>query len=187
MLKLLTILICCFMAFSCGKTATPKPYEYFRIDLPQHEYRHIDSLPNISFDISTMSKISDYEGNDVKGYNIDYPMLNGRIYLTYMPLDLDSFIAVTEDSRRLAYKHTIKANSIIDNYYENDTTKVYSVLFQISGNAASPVQFFITDSTKNFLRGALYFNNIPNYDSIMPVADYVQEDIERLIETVRWK
>ena len=104
-----------------------------------------------------------------------------------MPLDLDSFIVVTEDSRRLAYKHTIKANSIIENYYENDTTKVYGVLFKISGNAASPVQFFITDSVKNFLRGALYFNNIPNYDSIMPVADYVQEDIERLIESMHWK
>lgn len=187
MFRTLTFIVCCCLILSCGKKATPKPYEYFRIDLPPHQYKLIDNLEDISFEISEYGQISDYKGGDVKGYNVDYPSLNGRIHLTYMPLNLDSFIAVTEDSRRLAYKHTIKANSIIENYYENDTTKVYGVLFKISGNAASPVQFFITDSTKNFLRGALYFNNLPNYDSIMPVADYVQEDIVRLIETVRWK
>ena len=187
MTKIFSLFILCLLMVACGKKPTPKPYEYFRIDLPTHEYRMVDSLPDIAFQISKYRKISDYTGGDVKGYNIDYPALNGRIHLTYMPLDLDSFIVVTEDSRRLAYKHTIKANSIIENYYENDTTKVYGVLFKISGNAASPVQFFITDSVKNFLRGALYFNNIPNYDSIMPVADYVQEDIERLIESMHWK
>lgn len=187
MVRILIVTVICLLAVACGKKPTPKPYEYFRIDLPPHQYRTIDSLPDIHFRISAFARISDYDGGDVTGYNIDYPSLNGRIHLTYMPLNLDSFILVTEDSRRLAYKHTIKANSIIENYYENDTTKVYGILFKISGNAASPVQFFITDSARNFLRGALYFNNLPNYDSIVPVADYVQQDIERLIESMRWK
>jgi len=185
--KPLFLIICLFVLISCGEKPTPKPYEYFRIDLPEHSYRHIDSLKDMNFDISKYAKITPYTGRDLVGFNIDYPELNGRIHLTYLPLSLDSFIMVTEDSRRLAYKHSIKANSIFENYYSNDTTKVYGVLFKITGNAASPVQFFITDSTKNFLRGALYFNHLPNYDSISPVADYVQQDIVHLIESLRWK
>ena len=179
--------LCLMLLVSCGKRVNPKPYEYFRIDLPEHSYRSIDSLSRISFDVSSFSRVSQATGESVWGYNIDYPNLNGRIYLTYLPIDIDSFVVVTEDSRRLAYKHSVRASSIVENYYENDSARVYGVMFHIEGNAASPVQFFITDSVRNFLRGSLYFNNIPNYDSILPVANYVEEDIARLIESVRWK
>ena len=87
MTKIFSLFILCLLVVACGKKPTPKPYEYFRIDLPKHEYRMVDSLPDIAFRISKYSKISDYTGGDVKGYNIDYPALNGRIHLTYMPLD----------------------------------------------------------------------------------------------------
>jgi gliding motility-associated lipoprotein GldD len=183
---IITALFFVIMITSCGKKPNPKPYEYFRIDLPEHSYKMVDTIKNYDFEISEYAEITPYIGES-KGLNIDYNQLNGRIHITFMPIDLDSFRIVTEDSRRLAYKHTIKANAIIENYYANDTTKVYGVLYKITGNAASPVQFFITDSTKHFLRGALYFNNLPNYDSIAPVADYINEDIIHLIETVRWK
>lgn len=187
MKKIVFTLIIVLAAVACGKKVNPKPYEYFRIDLPEHSYHRVDSLRSIAFDVADSTKISEVVEDGVLGYDIDYPHINGRIYLTYLPINLDSFILVTEDSRALAYKHTIKASSIVENYYANDITKVYGVLFRIEGNAASPVQFFITDSTKNFLRGSLYFNNLPNYDSILPVARYVEEDIVRLIESVRWK
>lgn len=173
------------MLFACGKRINPKPYGYFRIDLPTPEYLRAEQ-DEYSFEMSKYARFSPYDG-ETEGINIDYNFLNGRIHLSYMPLDIDTFSVVSEECRTLAYKHTIKANAIIENYYENDSTKVYGVLYKITGNAASPVQFFLTDSTKHFLRGALYFNNLPNYDSIAPVADYVNQDIIHLIETLRWK
>ena len=173
------------MFFSCGKKINPKPYEYFRIDLPEHKYSRV-AQKEYDFEMSKYAEISPYIG-ETEGINIDYNFINGRIHLSYLRVDVDTFQVVSEECRALAYKHSIKANAIIENYYANDTTKVYGVLYKITGNAASPVQFFITDSTKHFLRGALYFNNLPNYDSISPVADYINKDIERLIETLHWK
>jgi gliding motility-associated lipoprotein GldD len=64
---------------------------------------------------------------------------------------------------------------------------VIAVLFEIKGNAATPYQFFATDSTTHFLRGSLYFNVYPNKDSLAPVVDFVKKDIFRLIETLEWK
>jgi gliding motility-associated lipoprotein GldD len=154
--------------------------------LPAHKYSPNLSQKRYNFEMSDYAKISQYIGEG-EGINIDYPKINGRIHLTYFPIDVDTFQVVSEECRTLAYKHSIKANAIIENYYENDTAKVYGVLYKITGNAASPVQFFITDSTKHFLRGALYFNNLPNYDSIFPVAEYINEDIVHLIETLRWE
>ncbi len=182
-----TLIVVCLILLACGKKPTPKSYEYYRIDLPPHEYNTADSLPDMRFDISKSATLTKSNSDNIKGYNIEYPKLNGKIHLTYLPLSIDSFVRITEDCRKLAYKHTIKANSIIENYYLNDTTKVYGVLFNITGDAASSVQFFITDSTRNFLRGALYFNNLPNYDSIMPVSDYIKDDIVQIIETMHWK
>jgi len=185
MKKLIIISLSAFFLFSCGKRINPKPYEYFRIDLPEHEYLRAEQN-EYSFEMSKYAQFSPYEG-ETKGINIDYNTINGRIHLSYLRIDVDTFAVVSEECRTLAYKHTIKANAIIENYYANDTTKVYGVLYKITGNAASPVQFFITDSVKHFLRGALYFNNLPNYDSIAPVADYVNQDIIHLIETLKWK
>jgi len=185
MKKLIIISLSAFFLFSCGKRINPKPYEYFRIDLPAPEYLRAEQ-DEYSFEMSKYAQLSPYDG-ETEGINIDYNSLNGRIHLSYMPLDVDTFAVVSEECRTLAYKHSIKANAIIENYYGNDTTMVYGVLYKITGNAASPVQFFITDSVKHFLRGALYFNNIPNYDSIAPVADYVNQDIIHLIETLKWK
>ena len=185
MKKSIIILISAVLFFSCGNNVNPKPYEYFRIDLPEHEYSRVEQK-EYNFDMSKYAEISPYVG-ETEGINIDYNSINGRIHLSYLPIDVDTFQVVSEECRTLAYKHSIKANAIIENYYANDTTKVYGVLYKITGNAASPVQFFITDSTKHFLRGALYFNNLPNYDSISPVADYINQDILRLIETLHWK
>ena len=92
-----------------------------------------------------------------------------------------------EDSRKLAYKHSIKADAIGERFFQNDEHHVYGILYEIKGNAASPLQFAITDSTRHFLRGALYFNSIPNKDSLAPVIDFIKEDMMQLMETVSWK
>ncbi|MDR1543030.1 MAG: gliding motility lipoprotein GldD [Prevotellaceae bacterium] len=181
-----SLIFAAILFFACGNKPQPKRYEYFRIDLPEHKYWTNNSQQQYSFEMSDYATISPYIG-DGQGINIDYQRINGRIHLTYLPIDIDTFQVVAEECRKLAYEHSIKANAIIANYYDNDTAKVYGALYKITGNAASPVQFFITDSTRHFLRGALYFNNLPNYDSIYPVAEYVNQDIVHLIETLRWK
>lgn len=185
MKKFVIISISVILLIACGKKINPKPYEYFRIDLPEHQYLRTEQK-EYSFEMSKYAEISPYAGG-VEGVNIDYNTINGRIHLSYLSIDVDTFAVVSEECRTLAYKHSIKANAILEDYYANDTAKVYGVLYKITGNAASPVQFFITDSTKHFLRGALYFNNLPNYDSISPIADYVNQDIIHLIETLKWK
>jgi gliding motility-associated lipoprotein GldD len=118
--------------------------------------------------------------------NIDFPRFDGKIHISYKQVrnNLDRY---TEDSRTLAYKHSIKADAIKETLYGNDSSHVYGILYEIKGNAASSLQFFVTDSTRNFLRGSLYFNVQPNKDSLAPVISFFRDDIIRLMETVTWK
>jgi gliding motility-associated lipoprotein GldD len=81
----------------------------------------------------------------------------------------------------------VRADAIIEHPFENQENHVYGILYEITGNAASPIQFIVTDSTRHFLRGSLYFNNTPNADSIAPVTAYIESDIRHLIESVNWK
>jgi gliding motility-associated lipoprotein GldD len=87
----------------------------------------------------------------------------------------------------LVYLHTIKADAIREQRFENPEQRVYGLLYAISGNVASPTQFVLTDSVRSFFRGALYFDNIPNQDSITPVLEYINNDILILMESFRWK
>ena len=94
---------------------------------------------------------------------------------------------MTENARSLAMKHTIKADAIDQKMINYPDKKVYGVFYAIEGNTASSVQFFLTDSTSRYLRGALYFNERPQYDSIQPVIKFIKQDIDKLIETFEWK
>jgi gliding motility-associated lipoprotein GldD len=112
--------------------------------------------------------------------------MKGKIHLSYKTINhnLSKYIA---DSRTLAYKHIIKADDILEHPFIDRKNKVMGIMYEIKGNAASPFQFFATDSTKHFLRGSMYFNVYPNKDSLAPVFDFVQPDIKHLIETIKWK
>ncbi|MDO9612920.1 MAG: gliding motility lipoprotein GldD, partial [Bacteroidota bacterium] len=93
---------------------------------------------------------------------------------------------LTEESRELAYKHSFKADAIDERIFVNPEKKVYGTIYLIDGNTASPLQFYLTDSTKHFLRGALYIREIPNIDSLRPVIDFLTPDVIHLIETTEW-
>jgi gliding motility-associated lipoprotein GldD len=92
-----------------------------------------------------------------------------------------------EESRELAYKHSIKANAIEERIFVNPEEKVYGTVYQIEGNAASPIQFFLTDSIRHFLRGALYIRATPDIDSLKPVIEFLERDVIQIIETTKWK
>jgi len=117
--------------------------------------------------------------------DINYPMYNANIYLTYKQVD-SNLNELLEENHKLAYDHSIKSDGITEKLYTNPDKRIYGIMYDIKGNSASNIQFFVTDSTTHFLRGSLYFNNIPNADSIAPVKNYIQEDIQILMESLKW-
>jgi len=112
--------------------------------------------------------------------------LNASLHLTYVD-SRDNLAALTELTREMAYKHTIRAEAIEEKLWADDSLKVYGILYDLKGNTASAVQFFVTDSTSHYLRGSLYFMAQPNEDSLMPVIKFIREDIIHLIETLNWR
>lgn len=177
-----------FIAIGCNEKYTPKPYGYFRIDFPEKQWLPTpDSLP-YCFDVAQTAQIEPDRGEDAEqGWiNIHYPQYNAKIHLSYKRIVSDtSLYRFTEDCHRLAYTHTIKAESINEKYFQKE--KVYGLIYLIEGNTASSTQFFVTDSTRNFVRGALYFNQHPDKDSLAPVIQYLRQDIVKLMETIKFK
>lgn len=178
-----------FLAASCKNDYIPKPRGYFRIAFQEKSYHQFDSagMP-YRFDIPDYGKIVPDNDRITEPFwvNLKIPAHKAEVHLSYKKID-HNLDKLTEDSRALAYKHTIKADAINERVYANPEKKVYGTIYLIDGNAASPLQFYLTDSTRNFLRGALYIREIPNIDSLRPVIDYLTPDIIRLIESTEWK
>lgn len=167
---------------------TPKPKGYFRIDLPEKKYRvYAPQNCPFEFEIPEYALMMNYKDSIKEPcWNyLNFPTLNGEIFLSYVPVQNDLAV-LTENSRTLAYKHTVKADAINEAKVETNTG-VYGIIYDIGGNAASSVQFYATDSTKHFIRGALYFNVAPQPDSLAPVIKFLRRDIEHLLSTIKWK
>lgn len=170
---------------SCNEKYTPKPYGYYRIDFPTKTWtRTPDSLP-YSFEVSANAVVEPDRDKDAEpGWiNIHYPQYNAKLHLSYKRITSDtSLLSYTGDCHHLAYTHTIKAESINEKYFQKDN--LFGLIYLIEGNTASSTQFFVTDSTRHFLRGALYFNQHPDKDSLAPVINYLRQDIVNLMETI---
>jgi len=174
---------------SCGNDYVPKPRAYFRITLPEKQYTKFDSCFPYKFEYPVYAKfVPDYNTNSEPYWiNIDFPEYKGRLHLSYKPID-NNLKKYIEDSRNLANKHIPKANAINQNLIINNKERVFGLLYNIKGSeAASTYQFYLTDSTTHFVRGALYFSLTPNNDSLVPVIEFIEKDIEHLINTFQWK
>ncbi|HEV7230767.1 MAG TPA: gliding motility lipoprotein GldD [Bacteroidia bacterium] len=175
---------------SCGgdDEYSPKPKGYFRIDLPQKAYQIYDKDCPFTFEYPKYARIVvDKERlAEPCWLNYEFPHFGATLHMSYKELNnnADQYI---KDSWDLAQKHIAKASAMNNVEIRDKEHKVYGLVFNIEGNAASPLQFYLTDSTRHFLRGALYFNAVPNKDSIGPVFDFIHTDIERMIKTFRWK
>jgi len=175
---------------ACNQDYIPKPRGYFRIDLPTKFYKTFDSTGfPYRFDYPTTASIIPDKGRVTEPYwiNLVVPKLKATLYLSYKSLKNEKISALLEDSHALLYKQSAKAESIEESAISIPDRKIYGILFDVGGNAASPVQFYITDSTNHFLRGALYFYTVPNKDSLAPVKAYMREDILKLIDSFHWK
>lgn len=117
--------------------------------------------------------------------NVTFKNFNGRLHLSYKEVN-NNLAQFTEDAHMFVYKHTIKADAIDETIIHNDSTHVYGIIYDLKGNVASNIQFFLTDSNRHFLRGALYFGTTPNKDSLAPVIEFIRKDIVRIGESLRW-
>ena len=180
--------------FGCKEKYTPKPRGYFRIDFPEKKYgKSAENFPYF-FDIPVYAVIeSDYRNPEQPYWiNVKVPANRAEIHISYYEMEGNNtqkrnlLGAYMEESRKLAYKHSIKANAIEEKLFLNHENQVFGTIYKIEGNAASPIQFFLTDSTRHFLRGALYIREVPNIDSLKPVIDFLETDVIRLIETTYW-
>ena len=178
---------------SCNSDYTIKQRGYFKIDLPEHKYTSFDRADYpYTFEYPVYSNIirdsTFFEDAPENPYwiNIDFPSLNGRIYISYKDVSKNNFDKLVDDAFKLTYKHSTKATGIKDSLMHTPNG-VTGIFFKVGGNAATAKQFFVTDSTKHFLRGALYFDATPNADSLSVVNDFLETDMKHLINTLRWK
>jgi len=180
-LILLVFLTCCKSEF------TPKPLGYMKITFPDKKYTTFDTTYPYSFEYPVYGEIQLEKGAHSEPYwiNIAFPEFDGKIHISYKQVE-DNLHAYLEDSRTLAYKHTIKADAIVETVFSDSEKQVYGLVYEIKGNAASSAQFHLTDSNRHFLRGSLYFNVPPNADSLGPVIEFFKQDIKHLMETFEW-
>jgi gliding motility-associated lipoprotein GldD len=176
------------ISLSCNSPSVPKPRGYFRIDFPSKEYRTFDSIYPFTFRYPVYGKVNSEgnKGNDGSWLNVDFPKFSARIHLSYKDV-AGNLNMMTEDARALAYKHTVKADAIDERVFSSPQKKVYGIFYDIKGNSASSLQFYLTDSSKHYIRGALYFRSQPNADSLAPAVEFFEKDVVELIESFEWK
>lgn len=186
------IVILTFVAvsmMSCHDNYSPRPRGYFRIDLPTKSYQKFDTTLPYKFEYPTYATISNdpYAPNKKNWINLNFPSFKAVLHLSYEPVNnnLDKYL---NDAHTLVSKHIPKAEAIYDSLIYHPEKNVYGLAFRIEGlGAASPYQFYVTDSITHYLRGALYFNLHPNNDSLAPVISFLDRDIDHLINTIEWK
>lgn len=181
--KMFVFLALTVFSIGCKEEVLPKPKAMLRLEYPTAAYQTADTDCVYTFDKNSLSNIKE---NKDCSLVLDYPMMKGSIYLTYKPVqgNLDTLLV---DAQKLSYEHVVKADNIVEQPFINQEDGVYGMFYEVSGNAASQSQFYVTDSTDHFVTGSLYFYAKPNYDSILPAAMYLQNDIRRIMESLRWK
>lgn len=193
--SLLTLLVFISTLYSCREAAVPKPKGHFRIDLPQRHYLLYNEQPvkgnnmPFSFEYPAYGHLSFQTDNATEPgwFNIKFPAYRAQIYLTYKKINND-FEGLMEQTYKMNVKnHITKADAINELMFDNKENQVYGVLYDLKGNTASSVQFYVTDSINHYIRGSLYFSAEPNADSLAPVIEFFREDIIHLIETLKWK
>ncbi|HOM40902.1 MAG TPA: gliding motility lipoprotein GldD [Bacteroidales bacterium] len=173
---------------SCREKTIPRPRGYFRIDFPEKQYILYDTSCPFIFEYPAYGKIS-YDLSDKAEpcwFNLYFPSFRATLHISYKKLK-GNLPLIVKEANDFVYSHTIKADAISEQPWYNREERVYGILYDIKGNAASAIQFVLTDSLNHFLRGALYFSSIPNEDSLAPVIDFFRKDIVHFIESFRWK
>lgn len=183
MIRLAAIALAATLFFSCKDDSVPKPSAHLRLDYPVAEYDSFSSMCPFTFDINSQAQIT--QKGDCN-FTIDYPKMKATVHLTYKPVN-NNIDLLLRDAQKLTYEHVIKADDILEQPYINPDKKVYGMFYRVSGNAATNAQFYATDSVRHFVAGSVYFYAKPNFDSIMPAASYIRDDMQTIMESLQWK
>ena len=167
---------------SCKEEVLPKPKAYLSLSYPTANYQKTKADKPYVFEASTHAVLVEQANYWME---INYPNLKASIKITYRPVK-NNLKELLLESEKLVFKHTVKAEQIETQDFLEVKKRVFGTLHEIYGNAASQIQFHLTDSTTHFIKGALYFYTKPNYDSILPAVHYIKKDIVRLMETLEW-
>ena len=166
----------------------PKPYGYYRIAIPDTAYTRFDwnGYP-YSFRLSTNAYVDVYEKDGEKYWiDIQYPSLNATIHCSYKPVR-NNLRTLSRDAQEFLYSHSTVASAIPAQEYANDGCSVYGLYFELYGNTATPIQFYLTDSVEHFFRASVYCNTIPNQDSLAPIHEYLRQDARMIMESMVWR
>jgi gliding motility-associated lipoprotein GldD len=189
----LLLIAYCFSSCNTNYTVNKKR-GFFKIDFPEKKYQLYDQ-PGYpySFEYPVYAQVvkdsTFFESKPENDWwiNIDFPRFSGRVFISYKEIGKNRFDSLLNDAYTLSYKqHTYKASSIEPTPFRTPNN-VDGVYFSLTGNTATANQFFVTDSVKHFLRGALYFDATPNEDSLSVVNDFLKKDLQHLINTLKWK
>jgi gliding motility-associated lipoprotein GldD len=186
------LLVLCILV-ACNSDYSIKRRGYYKIDFPPHQYQSFDQ-PGYpyTFEYPIYAKVikdtTFFEGKPENDYwiNVDFPQFNGKIYISYKAVGANNLTKLVDDAFKMTYKHTSKATEITDSLIRTPKG-ISGLFFNVGGNAATGKQFFVTDSVRHFLRGALYFDATPNEDSLGIVYDFLQTDMKHLINSLQWK
>jgi len=209
-----SLFLCCLLMLliACNSNYTSRKKGYFNIDLPKHEYQIFNNQDfPYSFEYPMYATViqdsSYFDSTPENNYwiNLDFPDFNARLFMSYKmigglaPYKIkqpdgsykdsrggNQFDLMVNDAFNLTNKNDVIASSIKDSLIRNQYG-ISGVFFKVGGNAATASQFFLSDTTKNFIRGALYFDATPNADSLRPVQEFLRKDLEHLISTFKFK
>ncbi|MFN0050412.1 MAG: gliding motility lipoprotein GldD [Cytophagales bacterium] len=194
-MKYFSLTVISVLLFSCEQNFVPKPKGYFRFDLPEHGYQKLEENHPFSFEYSTAAKAQPHVSSISEAHWIDivYPEYKATIQLTYKDLTNDKFEKTKEkflnelvnDSYKLTSKHQVKAYAIDESVVKTPTGKSVTI-FELEGDVPSQFQFYLTDTTHHFIRGALYFRTATKNDSLKPIIDYIKIDMMHLINSLEW-
>lgn len=195
--KLLPLLSIALILLSCNSDYHPetKKKGYFRIDFPEKKYVAF-AQPGFpySFEMPDYAKVvrdTSFFGEPTENpwwINIDIPRFGGRIYVSYKEIqDRKQLDSLVNDAFKMAYKQHTEISTGIDDSLMQTPKGVEGIYYSLKGNTATANQFFLTDSTRHFIRGALYFDATPNEDSLGIVNEFLKQDLKHLINTLEWK
>ncbi|MCA6068341.1 gliding motility lipoprotein GldD [Chryseobacterium sp. RG1] len=184
MIKNIIFIFIALVLVSCGKDSVPKPYGELRLEYPAPKYQKFESNCAYTFEYSDFAKMTD--AKRPCWYYLNYPKMKAKVFITYFPIKND-FVDHLKEAEKMVYEHTVKASSIDTKSFEYPEKKVFGNFYELKGQSASNLQFYITDSTKHFVTGYLYFNTRPKPDSLAPAVNYIKEDMKHLLDTFEWK
>ena len=167
----------------CKDEVLPKPKAYLTLEYPEANYQKFNEACGYIFDYNALGRVTE-KGNC--NYHIEYPRLKATVYLNYRPVQ-NNIEVLLRDAQKLTYEHVVKADNISEQPFVNAKERKFGMFYEVGGNAASQSQFYVTDSTKHFLMGSIYFYAKPNFDSVLPAAHYIKNDLRILMETLKWK